>query len=305
MTLDNQSAYIQVGKRVPRIAGTAITAATQVNSIVLENVGLILGVTPRISLDGKVVMELDAEKSKLGAEADGIPVSVSGGTTIRSPSIDVTTAQTTVSANSGETIVLGGLITKSEEKTHRRIPWLGDLPYVGDLFGYKSNNRERTELLIIMTPHVIRDEKDADRAKQIEAARIHWCLADVQEMHGDIGVEMTVGELPHSGPVIFPDRNPRGILPDALQPVPTGPALSPPPDNPEPLPPPAKPAGPSAGIPAPTVRPPGPEGPPMNPGPPSGVYPAGGWTQQYPRPAEPVYHAGGTPADYPGTNVYR
>jgi general secretion pathway protein D len=64
----------------------------------LENTGLILGVTPRISPEGMVVMEIDAEKSTVGRAEDGIPVSFVEGNVIRSPKISVTTAQTTVSA---------------------------------------------------------------------------------------------------------------------------------------------------------------------------------------------------------------
>ena len=217
MSLDNQPAYIQVGKRVPRIAGTALTAATQVNSIVLENVGLILGVTPRISPEGMVVMELDAEKSEMGPQSEGVPVSVSGGVPILSPSINVTTAQTTVSAHSGETIVLGGLITKLKEKSDRHVPLLGDIPVVGNLFGYKSTNNERHELLIIMTPHVVRSGEETDRAKQIEAARMHWCLGDVEQIHGDIGTS-SGGKSVRNAPVVYPDDNPRGVLRQPPQP---------------------------------------------------------------------------------------
>ena len=99
--------------------------------------GLILGVTPRISPDGLVVMEIDAEKSEVGPEAEGIPISISAsGQVIRSPRINTTTAQTTVSANSGQTVVLGGLITKSKAEIHRKVPLLGDMPLLGRLFRY-------------------------------------------------------------------------------------------------------------------------------------------------------------------------
>ena len=62
MTLDNQSAFVQVGKNVPRIAGTELTAYGQVNNITMENIGLIMGVTPRISPENMVVMELGRGK---------------------------------------------------------------------------------------------------------------------------------------------------------------------------------------------------------------------------------------------------
>jgi len=217
MTLDNQPAFIQVGQRVPRIVGSTINQLGQINTIELENVGLIIAVTPRISPEGMVVMEIDAEKSELGPEAEGIPVSISNdGGVIRSPRINLTTAQTTVSAADGETIVLGGLITKGTSQVHRRVPWLADLPLLGNLFRYDSLLSKRTELLIIMTPHVVRSSEDVDRIRQIEAARMHWCCADVHEIHGEGGLcnnpncPLCNAEIP----VIYPDLDPRGHAPD-------------------------------------------------------------------------------------------
>ena len=101
MTLDNQPAFIQVGQRVPRITGTTAQPdrPDQLRSR-WRTSGLILGVTPRISPDGLVVMEIDAEKSEVGPEAEGIPISISArARSIRSPRINTTTAQTTVSAD--------------------------------------------------------------------------------------------------------------------------------------------------------------------------------------------------------------
>ncbi len=225
MTLDNQPAFVQVGERVPRIVATSLNTFGQTNSIELDNVGLILGVTPRVSPDGTVVMEVDAEKSELGPESEGIPVSVSAeGTILRSPRIDITTAQTTVSAATGETIVLGGLITRREFDQHRRVPLLADVPLLGDLFRYDLVQSLRAELLIILTPHVILGAADAERHKRIESARMHWVAADVHEMHGDAGI-CSRGDCPvcESGvPVIYPDLNPRGTVRphEQLSPVP-------------------------------------------------------------------------------------
>jgi len=180
---------------------------------VLEPTGLIMGVTPRISPDGTVVMEIDAQKSELGPEAEGIPVSVVEGTVIRQPSINITLAQTTVSAASGETIVLGGLITKKNSTVHRRVPFLADIPVLGNLFRYDNESERRTELLIILTPYVIDNADEAERLKQLEAARMSWCLADVHAIHGPIGVEedSDTSGWHGEGEVIFPDLNPRGL----------------------------------------------------------------------------------------------
>lgn len=220
MTLDNQSAFIQVGERVPRITGTRFDSRVQTNTIELENTGLILGVTPRISPDGMVVMEIDAEKSELGPEAKGVPVSVVEGSVIRSPTIEVTTAQTTVSAASGETIVLGGLISTADETVNRRVPVLGNIPILGDLFRYDFDQTTRSELLIFLTPHVVRSSEELDQIKQAEAAKMSWCLADVHALHGPTGIyeDHDSSCWGGEGEVVYPDVNPDGLQPGAFQP---------------------------------------------------------------------------------------
>ncbi len=217
-TLDNQPAFIQVGQRVPRIAGSSVSTYGQANTIVNENVGLILGVTPRIAPDGNVVMEIDAEKSKVGPEAEGIPVAVSmDGTIIRSPRVDTVTAQATVSVADGETVVLGGMISTEMESFQRRVPFLSEVPLLGQLFRYDSTNKKRAEMLIILTPHVIRTREEGERIKQAEFARMNWCAADVYELYGDPGLSLnTAVTYPMDDPdteIIYPDATPRGMPP--------------------------------------------------------------------------------------------
>lgn len=214
MTLDNQPAFIQVGQRVPRIVGTSVNQTAQVNNITLENVGLIMGVTPRISPEGLVVMEIDAEKSEVGPEAEGIPVSISAtGQVIRSPRINTITAQTTVSAANGQTIVLGGLINRRKAEFHRKVPLLGDIPVLGYLFRYDGVSDQKAELLIIMTPHIVRTEADAERIKRLESSRMHWCLGDVLAMHGtEGGRRRTDNWSDAETAVVYPDTNPAGII---------------------------------------------------------------------------------------------
>ncbi|MBX3421919.1 MAG: hypothetical protein KF752_10240 [Pirellulaceae bacterium] len=215
LTLDNQQAFIQVGQRIPRITTANVTQFGFQTGVTLENVGLILGVTPRISPEGNVVMEIDAEKSKIRPESEGIPISVAqDGSVIRSPILDTITAQATVSAADGETIILGGLISKETNKVHRKVPWLGDIPVLKNLFRYELDEMNRSELLIILTPHVIRNEVDMQRLKQAEFARVSWCEADVFDIHGD--VRSYAGLTSHSlegdqWPIVYPDVDPRGI----------------------------------------------------------------------------------------------
>jgi general secretion pathway protein D len=225
-TLDNQPAFIQVGQRVPRIVGSTTNQIGQSNTVELENVGLILGVTPRISPEGNVVMEIDAEKSKVGPEDEGIPISVSvDGTIVRSPRVDTITAQATVSAADRETVVLGGMIETQSEIVTRRAPYLAEIPILGQLFRYDSNQEQRMELLIILTPHVIRDAEDSEKIKQAEFARMNWCAADVYDIYGDAGIRFQSDvALPIDDSctteVIYPDSNPHGAteLPSTEQP---------------------------------------------------------------------------------------
>ena len=267
-TLDNQPAFIQVGQRVPRIVGSTISLNGQSNAIDQENVGLILGVTPRISPDGNVVMEVDAEKSKVGPEDEGIPVAVSvDGTIIRSPRVDTITAQTTVSVADGETVVLGGMISTEKETVERRAPYLADIPILGHLFRFDSTDERRSEMIIILTPRVIRTPEDGERIKQAEFARMSWCAADVYDLYGDVGMtfrtNLAVPTDDHGTEVIFPDVNPRGERTPTPADVPTDdfPDYGPrdvlpdgrPSDSPQPIPPPP-PAG-ARSLPRPTVRP--------------------------------------------------
>lgn len=219
MTLDNQPAFIQVGSRVPRVRGVQTNQTGQTSNVIDENVGLILAVTPRVTPDNLVVMEIDAEKSALGPEAEGVPISISAtGDVVRQPVINTTTAQTTISATTGQTVVLGGLITKSRSSIQRRVPLLADVPVLGHLFRYDRITNKRTELLIILTPHVVRTEDDAQKIKQTEAARMSWCLADVRKLHGDIGPLGRFDEFSDvDTQVIYPDQNPGGLQ---LLPVP-------------------------------------------------------------------------------------
>jgi general secretion pathway protein D len=220
-TLDNQAAFVQVGQRVPTIQSVSTnTLSGQVNTVTFQNVGVILGVTPRISPDGLVVMQIDAEKSALEPEATGIPIfSSPTGQVVRSPIIDSTTAQTTIAAMDGQTIVLGGLITKNKNESHRSVPFLGDLPVIGNLFRFDSVTNDRTELLIILTPHIIRNACDMEALKRTEAARMSWCLCDITKLYGEAGLRTRTDSWGGGDvKVIYPDSPEPAALPGEAHP---------------------------------------------------------------------------------------
>ena len=210
MTMDNEEAQIVVGEDVPFIDTSSFTTFGQANNIKYREVGLILTVTPRVSAEGFVVMEIVATNSKVGPIDEGIPVSVSGGEVIKSPRIEMISAQTVLSAMSGQTVVMGGLIIEDDRLIVRRVPVLSSIPVLGCLFKYESTVHDRKELLIIMTPRIVKNADDAHRIAQIEASRLHWCRSDVQKMHGGYGGDrFFASPCVVDGPqVIYPDETP-------------------------------------------------------------------------------------------------
>ncbi|WP_165698788.1 secretin N-terminal domain-containing protein [Bremerella volcania] len=230
MTMDNQPGFIQVGERVPYITSTQQTVNGTINTTELINTGIILSVTPRISPDGVVVMALQAERSAVGSEANGIPISINqNGDVIRSPRIDTQTATAVVSARSGQTIVFGGLISNSSEVVNRQVPLLGDVPLLGRFFRYDSYNAQRSELLIIITPIVVRSDEDAAYLKEQEMCRMSWCLADVAKVYGPEALYGIDPSMPMDDGIIaiHPDENPAGI-PEVIPPGYNAPILDPP-----------------------------------------------------------------------------
>lgn len=212
MTLNNQQAFVQVGQTQSRITGSTVSQGIVQNNVTDVDTGLILRIQPLINDDGIIVMNVDAERSKLGNEADG-PVVAFGpdNEPIRSPPIDRTTAQTTVSARSGQTVVFAGLITKDKIANITRVPYLSDIPVLGKLFQFERNAEQRRELLIVMTPYIIQSDEDYEWVKVVESERMSWCLADVVQVHGDVGMQGSNCMFCNQNiPVMYPDAAPLG-----------------------------------------------------------------------------------------------
>ncbi|MBR5626781.1 MAG: hypothetical protein IKW74_04080, partial [Thermoguttaceae bacterium] len=186
--MDNQQAFILVGQRVPRIKGTTMTNYGTQTDTQDTPVGLILLVTPRVSADGQVIMEIGAEKSSLGSDSDAVPIYASGNTVIKSPSIDTIQAMTAISAHDGETVMLGGLLTSSKEKISSGVPYLSDIPLLGWFFRYDQEVETRKELLIVMTPRILNKQEDFEEVKRVEAAKMSWVLDDAMALHGNMGL---------------------------------------------------------------------------------------------------------------------
>ena len=161
-TVENKEAFIQVGQQVPVVDGVTVNAVGSANPVVRQDqAGIILKATPRISPDGRVQIDVNTEKSAfILTKGLGVPIftDATTGRVIEAPVKDITTASTTVSVQSGETIVLGGMITNNESVVNRKVPWLGDIPLLGRLFRYDSNQFAKKELIVFLTPVTLNDE---------------------------------------------------------------------------------------------------------------------------------------------------
>jgi general secretion pathway protein D len=213
MTLDNQAALVTVGQSVPIVTGTTLTATGfSQNNVSYQNIGVVLNVQPRISPDGKVFMRIQPEVSSISNST----VSVGGGATL--PIFNTQQVQTTVVAGDGETVAIGGLITRNDTKSQNSVPWLGDLPGIGSLFRYRTQNKEKRELLVVLTPHIVRSRLEADQILSEEARRMDWILGNVVRTHGTTGLEPIL-PLPSTDPRRGGDSEGNCPLPSAGAPV--------------------------------------------------------------------------------------
>ena len=156
MVLDNNTAKLQVGDQVPIVTQSAnnVTApgAPVVNNVELRDTGIILSVTPRVNDSGRVTLRIEQEVSSV------VRTTTSG---IDSPTIRQRKLATTVVVSDGETLTLGGLIQERDTKGRKQIPVIGNIPVLGNLFKEKTDNIDRTELIIFIRPRVIRDLREA------------------------------------------------------------------------------------------------------------------------------------------------
>lgn len=156
MVLNGQSASLKVGDSVPYLAQTSQSTVTSTSDIIqsidYRDTGVIMKVTPHIGNDGLVTMDISQEVS-------GVASTTSSG--IDSPTFTERTVNSRVAVQDGQTIGLAGLISDNDSQDNSGLPWLKNLPVFGGLFGTQNNNRTREELLVLITPHVMRNQQQA------------------------------------------------------------------------------------------------------------------------------------------------
>jgi general secretion pathway protein D len=160
---NNKEAKIQVGKSQPILTTTYTTTATATTNVVegtieYKDIGIILTVTPRISDGGLITLEVQIEKSDVSTTALGTLPSV--------PVFDKKTAKTVLSVSEGQMIIIGGLIEDTKQRNKAGVPFLSRIPILGSLFGTHDFEDKKTELILLMTPHIITDHIQSNAVTQ-------------------------------------------------------------------------------------------------------------------------------------------
>ena len=186
-TLDNEEASFIVGDEVPVITGSSSSSSSSdtFSTVEREDVGIKLKVTPQINKGDTVKLNIEQEVS-----------SVQGST-----SVDIIFAtrslKTTVLAKSGATIVLGGLIAEEVSESVEKIPWLGDLPYIGWLFRSTISSTDKSNLMVFMRATILRDDESMDEISRHK----YELIRDIQQAQRKSGINL----MPNSDAPILPE----------------------------------------------------------------------------------------------------
>lgn len=181
MTSDNKEAEIFVGENVPFLTQTNLTSTgLSQQSIERKDTGITLKITPQITEGEYIKLDIYQE---ISAVKDAL---------FKGAAADITTtkraAKTSVVVKDSDTVVIGGLIQNRDEETVNKIPILGDIPLLGYLFKTKSKTRQKTNLMILLTPRIVRDAADMAMVSEQQKRRFE------KEMGGDRAIDLD-GEL--------------------------------------------------------------------------------------------------------------
>jgi general secretion pathway protein D len=200
MTADNQEARILVGQEIPIITSQADTnvASTGGQTRFLQNVqyrdtGVVVSVTPQVNSEGLVNMVLSQEVSEVAG------TTFSSG--IVSPSFTTRETETSVVVQSGETIIIGGIIQETVNQSRGGVPFFMDIPFFGQFFRRDSSRQNRTELIVLITPYVVRTRGEARSVTDEFKDRVDDVLREL-EISGGTSAERNESHtviLPKSG----------------------------------------------------------------------------------------------------------
>lgn len=187
LTSDNKEAEIVVGENVPFISKRErdlTTTGTILSSIERKDVGITLKITPQITEGDYVKLDIYQEISSLKQDSETILINIGPSTTKRS-------TKTSVVVKDRETVVIGGLMQEKEEENLRKMPILGDIPVLGWLFKHKRTEKQKTNLLVFLTPHIV---KDSERLTELTIQkRKEMAMNEAQYVEGEILIKFRDG----------------------------------------------------------------------------------------------------------------
>jgi len=154
-SLNNVQASLLVGQQYPIVYFDARTGTQQVQFV---NVGVNLSVTPTIGSDGAITTDLETDYSQVT------------GTIANFPIVTTRKAQSTLRVSDGETIVIAGLFSDVDRSTMTKVPFLGDIPFIGEVFRNRMRDRSKDEVVFLITPHLVRDDMTSDASHDVSAA---------------------------------------------------------------------------------------------------------------------------------------
>jgi general secretion pathway protein D len=182
LATDNRPARIQVGSEEPIPTGQIVAAVGAVNpssstTIQYRNTGRIVTIIPQVNSQGLVNLQILAEVSQRGAN-----VAVGSDTF---PAFDTRQAETTAVVQDGDTLAIGGIIADNRSRSRSGIPYLMDVPVIGRFFGTTSETLDRTELVMLITPHVIRSRGEGQIVTEEFKSRLSTVRNELERLRRD------------------------------------------------------------------------------------------------------------------------
>jgi general secretion pathway protein D len=165
MVTDNSPAIVTIGERIPYAGQTSVSTGIATTETAFEDVSITLNVTPHISPGNNILMDIDQVVNSLIEFIQVAPGQLAPRTTNRR-------AGTTVIVENNQTVVLGGIISNDDKRNINKVPILGDIPLLGNLFRSTTRTTTRTELVVFITPRIVREPEDAEAIRGYERGRM-------------------------------------------------------------------------------------------------------------------------------------
>ncbi len=191
---DGQAAQIVVGQQIYLPSGVSFGSAGNTGTTIptingsYQNVGIILNVTPFIGDNGLVQMILQPQTSEVDLSTPGqviVPASGLFSSSVTAPNINIRSANTVVVTPDGQTVVIGGLIGNNNASNESKVPFLGDIPLLGNLFKEKTKSGSKQELLIFLTPHIVEAPSQLSAMSSTETHRSDMITNSISEQELD------------------------------------------------------------------------------------------------------------------------